>query len=165
MVDFHLRDWGIEVTRINFWLLPSLTQNSIPLGRESKNIFFKNLMLNLKNNLNEAVFDEICKKNRIKIQFQKMKGTFLDNIPWLKSLQPPLVYSCIYLFASSKKQPLCFSLWILNIFIVALECKPANTQKGNFTGQRKNKQYLIVPFQERNYFFRFFSTTYDRKVK
>ena len=43
-------------------------------------------MLNLKNNENNAVFDEICKrKAEIKIKFQKMKGTFLDSIPWLKS--------------------------------------------------------------------------------
>ena len=47
-------------------------------------------MLNLKNNENDWVFDEICKKkknnnNNIKLKFQKMKGTFLDSIPWLKS--------------------------------------------------------------------------------
>ena len=28
-------------------------------GRKSENIFFKNLMLNLKNNENDAIFDEI----------------------------------------------------------------------------------------------------------
>ena len=34
-------------------------------------------MLNLKNNENDAVFDEICKKKAmVKIKFQKMKGTF-----------------------------------------------------------------------------------------
>ena len=39
-------------------------------------------MLNLKNNENDAVFDEICKKKaKIKIKFQKMKCTFLDRIP------------------------------------------------------------------------------------
>ena len=39
-------------------------------------------MLNLKNNDNDAVFDEICKKKaKIKIKFLKMKGTFLDSIP------------------------------------------------------------------------------------
>ena len=39
-------------------------------------------MLNLKNNENDAVFDEICKiKSKIKIQFQKMKGTFLTASP------------------------------------------------------------------------------------
>ena len=32
------------------------------------------------------------KKAKIKIKFQKMKGTFLDSNPWLKSHQPPLVY-------------------------------------------------------------------------
>ena len=36
-------------------------------------------MLNLKNNENDAVFDDICKKKAmIKIKFQKMKG-FLDS--------------------------------------------------------------------------------------
>ena len=51
-------------------------------------------MLNLKNNENYAVFDEICKKKeKIKIKFQKMKGKFLDSIPWLKSHQPPLIYT------------------------------------------------------------------------
>ena len=53
-------------------------------------------MLNLKNNKNYAVFDEICKKKKKKakiiIKFQKMNGTFLDSIPWLKSHQPPLTY-------------------------------------------------------------------------
>ena len=45
-------------------------------------------MLNLKNNENDALFDEICKKKaKIKIKFQKMKSTFLDSIPWLKSHQ------------------------------------------------------------------------------
>ena len=34
-------------------------------------------MLNLRNNENDAVFYEICKKKaKIKIKFQKMKGTF-----------------------------------------------------------------------------------------
>ena len=59
-------------------------------------------MLNLKNNKNDAVFVEICKKNKkkqknkekIKIKFQKMEGTFLDSIPWLKSHQAPPV--CVY---------------------------------------------------------------------
>ena len=33
-----------------------------------------------------SVFDEICqKKAKIKIKFPKMKGTFLDSVPWLKS--------------------------------------------------------------------------------
>ena len=36
---------------------------------------------------------KFAKKAKIKIKFQKMKGTFLDNIPWLKSHQPPLIYS------------------------------------------------------------------------
>ena len=33
-------------------------------------------MLNLKDNENDALFDEISKKAKIKIKFQKMKGTF-----------------------------------------------------------------------------------------
>ena len=46
-------------------------------------------MLNLKNNENDPIFDEICKKKeKIKIKFQKMKDTFLDSISWLKSYQP-----------------------------------------------------------------------------
>ena len=50
-------------------------------------------MLNLKNNENNAVFDEICKKKaKIKIQFQIMKDTFLDSIPRLKNHQPPLLH-------------------------------------------------------------------------
>ena len=53
-------------------------------------------MLNLKNNENDAVFNEIQKKNsKIKIKFQKMKGTFMDSIPWLKSHQQPLMYMYI----------------------------------------------------------------------
>ena len=39
-------------------------------------------MSNLKNNENDAVFDEICKeKAKIERKFQKMKGTFLDRFP------------------------------------------------------------------------------------
>ena len=39
-------------------------------------------MLNLKNNENDVVFDENCKKKaKIKIKFQKMKDTFLESIP------------------------------------------------------------------------------------
>ena len=61
-------------------------------------------MLNLINDENYAIFDEICKKKaKIKIKFQKMKGTFLDSIPWLKSHQPPLIGTC--LFVSSKGHP------------------------------------------------------------
>ena len=50
-------------------------------------------MLNLKNNENDAVFDEICKKKypKIKIKFQKMNTTFLDSTPWLKGHQQPLI--------------------------------------------------------------------------
>ena len=48
-------------------------------------------MFNLKKFENDDVFDEIRKKKaKIKIKFQKMRGSFLDNIPWLKSHQPPL---------------------------------------------------------------------------
>ena len=42
-------------------------------------------MLNFKNNENDAVFDEICKKKQAKI-----KTKFPKSIPWLKSHQPPL---------------------------------------------------------------------------
>ena len=39
-------------------------------------------MLILENNENDDAFDEICKnKVKIKIKFQKKKGTFLDSIP------------------------------------------------------------------------------------
>ena len=39
-------------------------------------------MLNLKNNENDAVFDEICqKKAKIKIKFQKMKVIFWTAFP------------------------------------------------------------------------------------
>ena len=38
-------------------------------------------MLNLKNNKNDAVFEEICKQMKIKIKFQKMKGTFWTASP------------------------------------------------------------------------------------
>ena len=45
-------------------------------------------MLNLKNNENDAVFNEISKKKaKIKIKFQKMNG-FLDSIPWLTDMSP-----------------------------------------------------------------------------
>ena len=38
-------------------------------------------MLNLKNNENDAVLEEISqKKAKIKIKFQKMKGSFLGSI-------------------------------------------------------------------------------------
>ena len=51
-------------------------------------------MLNLKNNENDPVFDEICKKKvKIKMKCQKMKGAFLDSIPWLKSHQQPLIHT------------------------------------------------------------------------
>ena len=51
-------------------------------------------MLNLKNNESDRIFDEICqkKKAKIKIKFQKMKDTFLDSIPSLKSHQPPPIF-------------------------------------------------------------------------
>ena len=51
---------GVYVTRFNFWLLPSLTQSV--WGEGYKIYICLNLMLNLKNNENNAVFDEICKK-------------------------------------------------------------------------------------------------------
>ena len=34
---------------------------------------------------------KFAKKEKFKIKFQKMKGTFLDNIPWMESHLPPLV--------------------------------------------------------------------------
>ena len=40
--------------------------------------------------------------------------------------------------------------------IVALECKPANSQKGNFTGQTKNKQGLILLLWNETIFHFFF---------
>ena len=47
-------------------------------------------------------FDEICKKGKEKIKLKKMNDTFLDNIPWLKSNQPPLIYLyIIYLILKS----------------------------------------------------------------
>ena len=63
-------------------------------------------MLNSKNNENDDVFDEICKKKKtnIKIKFQKIKNTFLDSIPRMKNLQPPLMYSTCS-FESSKGHP------------------------------------------------------------
>ena len=36
---------------------------------------------------------KFAKKAKIKIQFQKMKGTFFGQcIPWLKSHQPPMIF-------------------------------------------------------------------------
>ena len=37
---------------------------SVRLGRRSQNIFFLNLMLNWKNNENDAVFDKFAKKKK-----------------------------------------------------------------------------------------------------
>ena len=55
-------------------------------------------MLNLKNSENDAVFDESKKKKaKFKIKFQKMKDTFLESIPWLKSHQPPLIPIYLYI--------------------------------------------------------------------
>ena len=52
-------------------------------------------MLNLKNNENDDdVFEKIYKKkNKVKIKFQKIMGTFFDSIPQLKSHQPPLLFT------------------------------------------------------------------------
>ena len=38
-------------------------------------------MLKLKNYENDAVFDENCKKSKIKIKFEKMKGSFWTASP------------------------------------------------------------------------------------
>ena len=48
----------------NKFLIPTLTHtNQYPFGAKApKYIFFFNLMFNLKNNENDALFDEICKK-------------------------------------------------------------------------------------------------------
>ena len=35
------------------------------------------------------------KKQANKIKFKKIKGTFLDIIPWLKSYRPPLRQLCV----------------------------------------------------------------------
>ena len=37
------------------------------------------------------------KKSKIKLKYQKMKGTFLDSIPWLKSHQPLLVRRVVFI--------------------------------------------------------------------
>ena len=43
-------------------------------------------MLNLKNNENKIRWN-LQKKTKVKLKFEKIKGTFLDSIPWLKSNQ------------------------------------------------------------------------------
>ena len=40
--------------------------------------------------------------------------------------------------------------------IAALECKPANSQQGNFKGQRKKQTKFNLVVMERNYFSHFF---------
>ena len=97
MIYFHFREGGVYVTRFIFWLLLSLTQSSIRLGAKALKYIFKNLMFNLKNNENDAVYDEIQKKEaKLKIEFQKMKDTFLDSALWLKSHPFPLIYPYIF---------------------------------------------------------------------
>ena len=44
---------------------------------------------------------------------------------------------------------------VWQLYIVALECKPANSQ-GNFTGQRKNKQDLLLLLWKETIFHIFF---------
>ena len=65
-------------------------------------------MLNLKNNENDAVFDEICKKknNKKKAKMKiKFEGYFLDSIPWLKRHQHWYILSLIFqLFFSAKNR-------------------------------------------------------------
>ena len=52
-------------------------------------------MFNLKNNENDALFDEILQKmGKIKIKFQKMNGTFWTALNRFKSHQRPLL--CTY---------------------------------------------------------------------
>ena len=46
--------------------------------------------------------------------------------------------------------------YLLLLHIVALECKPAKSQQGNFTGQRKNKQNLILLLWKETIFHIFF---------
>ena len=46
-------------------------------------------------------------------------------------------------------------LFYTNTYIVALECKPANSQQGYFTGQTKNKQNLLL-FRKETIFHIFF---------
>ena len=66
MVDFHV-EFKFKSQEL---ISDSYPPHSIHLGRSSPNIFFKNLMLNLKNNENDALFDEICKnKGRLKQNF------------------------------------------------------------------------------------------------
>ena len=51
-------------------------------------------MLNLKNNKNNAIFNEICKKSEDENKISKNEGHFFEQhrrIPWLKSHQPPLI--------------------------------------------------------------------------
>ena len=52
-------------------------------------------MVNLKKKKNENDAANLQKNAKIKIKFQKMKGTFLDSICWLKSLKLPLLCTCI----------------------------------------------------------------------
>ena len=64
-------------------------------------------MLNLKKNENDAVFDEICNKTaKIKIKFQKIKGTFLDSNIYLHKI--------IYMFLCIKQKTSSFIDYSLN---------------------------------------------------
>ena len=58
---------------------------------------------------------------------------------------------------------LLFKISLIKTNIVALECKPANSH--NFTGQRKDKQNLILFLWKETIFHIFFSTIYDRNFK
>ena len=40
---------------------------------------------------------KFAKKLKIKIKFQKMKGNFMDSIPWLKNHQPPLLDMYVFM--------------------------------------------------------------------
>ena len=59
---------------------------------------FKVAVDDLKNNENDVGFVEIWKKKeeKIKIKFQKIKATFWNSIPWVKSHQPPMIPICIW---------------------------------------------------------------------
>ena len=52
-------------------------------GTKVQNIFLKNLMLNYKNNANDAVYDEYCKKKKkkSKIKISKNEGYFFRQHP------------------------------------------------------------------------------------
>ena len=86
----------------NFWLLHSLTQSSIRLGRRSQNLFFCNLMFNLKNNENYTVFDEICKFgfNLVLSGMHLCTSTLACRIPHFTPLPYKIYYFRLHFFLS-----------------------------------------------------------------